>query len=149
MQTTHDGTHVVLEPLDFLSRLAALVPPPRQNLTRYYGVFATANKHRSRVMLNPNRSGSKAKHSKQNKGKARTSSKMSWSQRLARVFQIDVTQCPKCSGQMKIIACIKEPIVIKKILDHLDLQAPTNPLADQHADSARAPPQTEYDGWVD
>jgi len=31
-----DGTtHVVLEPLDFLARLAALVPPPRMHLTRY------------------------------------------------------------------------------------------------------------------
>jgi hypothetical protein len=30
-----DGTtHVVLEPLDFLARLAALVPPPRMHLTR-------------------------------------------------------------------------------------------------------------------
>ena len=32
-------THVVLEPLDFLARLAALVPRPRVNLTRYLGVF--------------------------------------------------------------------------------------------------------------
>jgi hypothetical protein len=30
-----DGsTHIVLEPLDCLARLAALVPPPRKNLTR-------------------------------------------------------------------------------------------------------------------
>ncbi len=36
-----DGTtHVVFEPLDFLARLAALVPPPRVHLTRYHGVFA-------------------------------------------------------------------------------------------------------------
>jgi hypothetical protein len=35
-----DGTtHVVLEPLDFIARLAALIPKPRVNLTRY-GVFA-------------------------------------------------------------------------------------------------------------
>jgi hypothetical protein len=31
---------VVFEPLDFLARLAALVPPPRVHLTRYHGVFA-------------------------------------------------------------------------------------------------------------
>lgn len=37
----HDGTmHVVLEPLNFIARLAALVPRPRMNLTRYHGVFA-------------------------------------------------------------------------------------------------------------
>jgi hypothetical protein len=32
-----DGsTHVVLEPLDFIARLAALVPRPRLNLTRFH-----------------------------------------------------------------------------------------------------------------
>ncbi|MBL4866439.1 MAG: transposase [Pseudomonadales bacterium] len=46
---------MVLSPLDFISRLASLVPPPWQNLTRYYGVFATASKHRSRVMTWPQR----------------------------------------------------------------------------------------------
>ena len=36
-----DGTtHIVLEPVDFMARLAALVPPPRVHLTRYHGVFA-------------------------------------------------------------------------------------------------------------
>lgn len=34
-----DTTHVVLEPLDFIARLAALVRSPRVNLTRYHGVF--------------------------------------------------------------------------------------------------------------
>jgi hypothetical protein len=33
-------THLVLSPLAFLRRLAALVPPPRANLVRYFGVFA-------------------------------------------------------------------------------------------------------------
>ena len=36
-----DGTtHVIFEPLDFIARLAALVPKPRGNLTRPYGIFA-------------------------------------------------------------------------------------------------------------
>ena len=36
-----DGTtHMVLEPLDLMARLAALVPPPRMHLTRCYGIFA-------------------------------------------------------------------------------------------------------------
>ena len=33
-------THVIFEPLDFISRLASLVPKPRVNLTRFHGVFA-------------------------------------------------------------------------------------------------------------
>ena len=33
-----DGaTHIVLEPVDFIVRLSALVPPPRVQLTRYHG----------------------------------------------------------------------------------------------------------------
>ena len=36
-----DGTtHVIFEPQDFIARLAALVPKPRVNLTRFQGVFA-------------------------------------------------------------------------------------------------------------
>jgi hypothetical protein len=36
-----DGTtHVVSEPLDFMAKLAALVPRPRTNLTRFHGVLA-------------------------------------------------------------------------------------------------------------
>ena len=35
-----DGTtHIVLEPLDLMARLAALVPPPRMHLTRFHGVL--------------------------------------------------------------------------------------------------------------
>ena len=36
-----DGTtHVVFDPLDLVARLAALVPPPRANLVRYFGILA-------------------------------------------------------------------------------------------------------------
>ncbi len=36
-------------PLDLMARLAALVPTPRMHLTRYHGVFAPHNQHRSAV----------------------------------------------------------------------------------------------------
>ena len=45
-----DGTtHIVLEPLDFIARLAALVPPPRMHLTRYHGVFAPHSRLRAAI----------------------------------------------------------------------------------------------------
>ena len=45
-----DGTtHVIFEPLDFIARLAALVPKPRVNLTRFHGVFAPNSRYRARV----------------------------------------------------------------------------------------------------
>lgn len=37
-------THVIFEPLDFIAKLAALVPKPRVNLTRFHGLLhRTAN----------------------------------------------------------------------------------------------------------
>jgi len=49
LRTPHrDGTtHLVLEPLDLMARLAALVPPPRMHLTRSHGVFAPQSKLRT------------------------------------------------------------------------------------------------------
>ena len=46
-----DGTtHLVIEPLDLMARLAALVPPPRMHLTRYHGVFAPNSAQRAALM---------------------------------------------------------------------------------------------------
>ncbi len=50
-QPFRDGTtHVVLDPLDFIARLAALVPRPRLNLTRFHGVFAPNSKQREHIV---------------------------------------------------------------------------------------------------
>jgi hypothetical protein len=46
----NDGTtHVIFEPLDFIARLAALVPKPWVNLTRYHGVLAPNSKYRALI----------------------------------------------------------------------------------------------------
>jgi hypothetical protein len=45
---------------------------------------------------------------------------MTWAQRLKRVFDIDVTTCCECGGDVKIIASIEDPVVIQKILAHLE-----------------------------
>jgi len=65
---------------------------------------------------------------------------MTWAQRLKRVFGIDVETCPACGGAVRIIACIEDPVVIEKILTHLDekggaAEATRRP-------PCRAPPQT-------
>ena len=65
---------------------------------------------------------------------------MTWAQRLKRVFGIDIETCPICGGAVRIIACIEDPVVIEKILTHLDAkgtaaEATRRPLC-------RAPPQT-------
>jgi len=48
---------------------------------------------------------------------------MTWAQRLKRVFGIDIETCSVCGGAMRIVACIEDPVVIEKILAHLDAKA--------------------------
>ncbi len=64
---------------------------------------------------------------------------MTWAQRLKRVFNIDIEVCSKCGGAVKVIACIEDPVVIKKILTHLKEET-TAPM-DVLLPVARAPPQ--------
>jgi hypothetical protein len=45
--TFKDGTtHIVMAPLEFMQRLAALVPRPRLHLIRFHGVLAPGAKLR-------------------------------------------------------------------------------------------------------
>lgn len=39
---------------------------------------------------------------------------MTWAQQLKRVFNIDIITCSHCQGPVKIIACIKDPVVIER-----------------------------------
>ena len=48
---------------------------------------------------------------------------------LKRVFNIDITICQKCQGEIRIIAAIEDPKVIKKILEHMGLPSNAPKLA--------------------
>ncbi len=45
---------------------------------------------------------------------------MTWAKRLKRVFNIDIETCSECGGDVRVVASIEDPAVIKKILTHLD-----------------------------
>ena len=105
-----DGTtHVIFEPLDFLARLAALVPKPRVNLTRFHGVFAPNSKYRIQVTPSKRGKGGKrnADEDEQCQSPAERRASMTWAQRLKRVFNIDIETCSKCGGAVRVIACIR------------------------------------------
>ena len=112
-----DGTtHCVFEPLDFLARLAALVPRPRTHLIRYHGVFAPNARHRALLVAKARvRTPSASDEPKAHASRAA----MTWRQRLRRVYDIDVSVCPNCGGALKVLAVITEPQLITSILAHL------------------------------
>jgi hypothetical protein len=143
-----DGTtHVVFAPLDFIARLAALVPKPRVNLTRFHGVFAPNRKHRALVTPAKRGRGNQARVVEERPSPAERRASMTWAQRLKRVFNIDIETCSVCGGAMKVIACIEDPVVIKQILDHLEHKAEASePWA---LPESRAPPVGLQSGLFD
>ena len=60
---------------------------------------------------------------------------MTWARRLKRVFRIDIEVCEQCGGAVRFIACIEDPVVITRILDHLNSKR-----RQQMAQEPRAPP---------
>jgi len=98
LKTPYDDgtTHVVLSPMEFIGRLAALVPPPRVNVTRFHGVFSPNSKLRNHVV--PTKPAVAAQH------KSSRAYAMSWAQRLKRVFAIEIEKCEKCGNREVIFS---------------------------------------------
>jgi hypothetical protein len=133
-----DGTtHIVMSPLELLERLAAIVPRRRVHLTRFAGVFAPHFKHRAMVVPKPT-----TEMLESNAEDQPSKSRIGWARLLKRVFGIDIETCHLCGGKMKIITAIEDPLVIKKILEHLGL--PSKPLMPW---PARGPPQRAEDDF--
>ena len=95
-----DGTtHILFDPTDFIARLAALVPRPRANLTRYHGVFAPNCKLRTAVIPKQRKKpAASAAHAQTLESHGDSSGAgcgedltvpLNWAQRLRRVFLID------------------------------------------------------------
>ena len=54
----------------------------------------------------------------------------SWAELLRRVFSVDVLECDRCGGRMRILCAINPPDAIRKILDCLGLPSkPPPPIA--------------------
>jgi len=43
---------------------------------------------------------------------------MNWARRLKRVFGIEIEQCVRCDGRLRVIASIEERELIERILAH-------------------------------
>ena len=114
-------THIIFDPLDFISKLAALVPVPRVNLTRYHGIFAPHHAHRAEIVNTTDKKKQLNTQAENVKSEIEKRASMTWAQRLKRVFNIDINVCEACGGAVKVIACIEDQGVINQILLHLQL----------------------------
>jgi hypothetical protein len=153
-KSTRPGANGVVElsPLEFLDRLADLVPPLRKHRHRYHGVFAPNHTLRRAVTalaignigkqreaatggLGGDRHGTGVCCDTTAKPRSHDTSRIAWAKLMARVGEEFPLECPGCGGDIRLIAFITDPGPIRKILTHLG-----EPLEPPPVSPARGPP---------
>ncbi len=106
-----DGTvALVLEPLDFYARTAALIPPPRFHMIRYHGVLSSHAKLRPEVVPKVDEGPKQlALFEHDRTVLAPEPRKKPWAWLLRHVFQIDVVTCVRCGGTPRLLEAATPP----------------------------------------
>jgi hypothetical protein len=120
-----DGTKsFVFTPQEFIAKLAALVPHPREHQLTYQGVLAPASPLRDQVVPRPVvRKEPKEVDASDSQGPreeslgSKGSAYIRWADLLKRVFSEDVLCCPRCHGRRHMISVITDPETVRKVLE--------------------------------
>jgi hypothetical protein len=162
-----DSVRWMLTPLKRFERLAALIPPPRRPRHRYYGVLApnaplraqvtalagvperptaplvTATETETEPIAAPITAPGASSDSEEQAEEAplRRATGYVWALLLTRIDEVFPLVCPRCGGEMRIIAFITDAGAVRDILTHLG--EPTSP---PRLMPARAPPLWEMQG---
>ena len=136
------------------ARLTALIPPPRVHQVVAHGILAPRAKLRSQVAPRPREEATPSALPKQlalptaggagaQQGAARgvphagrKRQYIPWAVLMKRSLELDPLECPSCGLQMKVVASVTSPAVIRELLAARGL----GPEA-RAASPARAPPQ--------
>lgn len=156
-------TALRLSALEFLDRLAAILPPPRIHRHRYHGAFApnaplrslvTARAHQDKAAavqdsvgalplpapLPPRASPPQPEDPEPQLPDVGPSRPSPWAALLARIYEVFPLICPACGTALTFISFLTDPEPITRILAHIG--EPTSPPL---IHPARGPPQAEFD----
>ena len=104
----------VFSALDWLAPLTAHIPNAGEHLLRYYGWYSNASRGKRRKAQGENSS-----RFKEFRDVSASAAKRAWARLIKQVYEVDPLICLRCTGPMRLIACIEQPEVIRKILTHL------------------------------
>ena len=108
----------VLDAIEFLHRVCLHIPGHYEALIRYYGHYANAARGKRKKLGLEDQLQIKIIDDAPNRRVCRKS----WAKLIYRVYEVDPLRCPKCGGQMKIIAFILKREEIIRILKHLSMR---------------------------
>jgi Putative transposase len=143
-----DGTtHLLLDPLELIEKIALLIPPPRFQTLRFHGVLGPRAAGRSAVI--PRRhdavdegpaagrsegTGPRAEPSPGSLGSQ--SGRSMWAALLKRVFALDVFRCPRCGGRRRIVGLHTGGESLRVLLERLGFV-----IASPSGKPSRSPPR--------
>ena len=101
----------ILDPLEFLAEFTQHIPPKGAHLIRYYGWYSNKARGMRRKQAEAAPMDSLAGSSTAEAAPAppRRRASQTWAMLIQRVYEIDQLVCPRCSGEMKVIAFIEPP----------------------------------------
>jgi len=136
-----DTTHIVMSPLEFMQRLAALVPRPRLHLIRFHGVLAPNAKLRAMVVphgLEDATGESELTPTEPGCAHGRPAS-ISWARLLKRVVQIDLDTVRTAVANSGSSAPSRRHQGQERSLMHLGLEARAPPGESARGDLQQVP----------
>lgn len=138
---------LLLNPMQLIDRIVKFIPPFRSHRNHYHGVLAPNSPLRKEIValagqpLFHHQSTQRDVLSALDKVKKPViQADSQWAEMIARIYEVNPLECPKCGDEMKLIAFITEPLIIRRILLYIG-ENPDPPIFA----SARDPPQMELD----
>lgn len=109
-----DGTtHLRMEPIELMERLAAQIPKPRVNQVLYAGVLAPNAKLRAKAVAYGRPAPASEPPSTERPTRAE---RETWAALMRVTFDLDVLTCPRCGARMRHVATVLEARVARRIL---------------------------------
>jgi diadenosine tetraphosphate (Ap4A) HIT family hydrolase len=126
---TRKGGQDTAEPADderidadeFVARVLVQIPDPRRHLVRYYGAYsnrARGSRRKAEERLEA-RDSTASSPEPVPTPRERSALRRRWANLIRRVYEVDPLVCPRCGAEMRVIAFITEPSLVKRILDHV------------------------------
>ncbi|MEW5855757.1 MAG: transposase, partial [Myxococcota bacterium] len=127
------NTVLVLDAMALMARLAALIPAPRRQTHRLFGVLGPASMLRRHIVPVPTHRQGRAEGHSHDEQPPAYKQRIPWAELLRRTFDVDALECPRCGGRLRVVTVVKDPAEARRYASHMGLCE-----TDRHA---RGPPE--------